>query len=353
MFADWFVDYVTALAAAESQAGLAVHLVLRDHGYEFAAGSDDHANALARARRTGVDVGQLPGKHLDPRSWPGAVRAVRHLRSRHPDVVHVQQNADPRMLGLSRVTPMVLTLHEPAPRPGVAPASRRTRAVEAAWRRAADAIVVLTPPRQQRLPGVPATTPIHVLPHGADIAAKPPPVPNEPVVLGFGNLEPYKRVPDLLAAMAIVWRTLPRTRLVIMGDGADAPMVAAAAARDSRIEFHRGRFTEEELAQALARATVAALPYASAAGSGVASKAAGFGVPVVVTRTGSLADFTLDPSLTANLMDPPSFAAALLAGLETDLSYRDALLDHLRTTISWPVVARLHSEVYESVAPQG
>lgn len=112
-------------------------------------------------------------------------------------------------------------------------------------------------------------------------------------VLAFGKWGTYKRLEPILEIFAAVADRVPNAQLVVAGG--DHPKTAgyvASVARkyegDPRIVF-TGYVREDEIPKLFQSATVAVMPYSSAAGSsGVAHLAAAYGLPIVCA---GIADF--------------------------------------------------------------
>jgi glycosyltransferase involved in cell wall biosynthesis len=60
---------------------------------------------------------------------------------------------------------------------------------------------------------------IAVIPHGAEVLARPYDRPQHPALLYFGRMEPYKGLPILLRSMERIWSVRPETRLSVHGLG--------------------------------------------------------------------------------------------------------------------------------------
>ena len=105
-------------------------------------------------------------------------------------------------------------------------------------------------------------------------------------VLAFGKWGTYKRLEPILEIFATVADRVPNAQLVVAGgDHPKMPGYVASVARkyesDPRIVF-TGYVRENEIPELFQRATVAVMPYSSAAGSsGVAHLAAAYGLPIV------------------------------------------------------------------------
>jgi glycosyltransferase involved in cell wall biosynthesis len=105
-------------------------------------------------------------------------------------------------------------------------------------------------------------------------------------VLAFGKWGTYKRLEPILEIFATVADRVPNAQLVVAGgDHPKMPGYVASVARkyegDPRIVF-TGYVQENQIPELFQSATVAVMPYSSAAGSsGVAHLAAAYGLPIV------------------------------------------------------------------------
>lgn len=125
-------------------------------------------------------------------------------------------------------------------------------------------------------------------------------------LLSVGRLLPYKRVDVIIDAV----RDLDHTRLVVIGDGPDAPRLAASA--PDRVRFIPS-VTDAELRWLYAHA--AALVTASQEDFGLTPlEAMGFGTPVVVIAAGGFLE-TVEPDVSGIFFDTPD-AGSLRRALE-------------------------------------
>ncbi len=352
----------------------------------------DHALASALGR-AGAEVELLTGRPLHGRPAPGddgyravelfaggapgpGSRALKLVRlpsdmvwlgrhARRADVVHYQwlglEEASSRLLPRKR--PRVFTAHDIVPRE-----PRRGQA--AAFRRIAlgmDAVVVHSEHGAQRVRselGVPAER-IRVIPHGAfeHLTRLPAerPLPDElaavdePVVLFFGYLSPYKGVDVLVRAFAQV----EGAELWVVG----VPRIdmeelrALADAAPGRVRFI-SRFVEDtELPALFRRADLVVLPYREIDQSGVLYTALAFGRPLVVSRVGALPELAdrHDAAVAVPPGDEEALAQAIVR-LLADASERERLAaaaaHAARTEYSWDEIARRHLELYRELAPR-
>jgi phosphatidyl-myo-inositol dimannoside synthase len=158
---------------------------------------------------------------------------------------------------------------------------------------------------------------IRVVHPGADLDLfRPAPVPvAEPVVAFVSPLAPNKGVDRVLAAFGLVRAKLPQARLRVLGRGPLAPLVQAAAAGDTGVEF-LGSGDAARVAEVLREAAV----FVTAPRSnwkwteqfGLAYlEAMAAGLPVVTTVCGTNAEIVRPPNERV-VDDPEALADALL-----------------------------------------
>lgn len=279
------------------------------------------------------------------------------------DIVHFQwlavQHLDGRLLPGGRSPsgarrPLVLTAHDILPRearPGQRTAQRRLYG-------RFDAVVVHSEHGRRRLTGELGLDPerVHVIPHGAfehladgDGADAPPPFATEqPVVLCFGLMRPYKGIDLLLEA----WRGIEGAELWIAG----APRMdisALQAVAPARVRFVPRFIGDDELPAYFRRADIVVLPYREIDQSGVLFTALAFGRPLLLSDVGGFPEIA---ATGAARTFPAGDARALrdaLRELLGDEPARRALAAHARELAagdySWDAVARRTLALYESL----
>ena len=114
-------------------------------------------------------------------------------------------------------------------------------------------------------------------------------VPREPIVLFAGSIFNRRRVPDLIAAVAIAARAVPEARLVVVGDNRtwpyeDLASVAAAHGIADRVSL-RSYVSDEELDSLFARASVFAFLSEYEGFGFTPLEALAAGVPAIVLDT--------------------------------------------------------------------
>lgn len=158
---------------------------------------------------------------------------------------------------------------------------------------------------------------------GEKIAVKPNFVAGEPqpgngeggYMLFVGRLSPEKGIGLLLEA----WQKVKGGRLVIVGDGPEAPRVEAAARTDGRITWV-GRLAPAEVADQMREALCLVLPSICLETFGlVVAEAFAAGTPVLAPRLGALEDL-VEPGRTGLVFAPHS-PEALAEAMEYAFSH--------------------------------
>jgi glycogen synthase len=182
-----------------------------------------------------------------------------------------------------------------------------------------------------------------------------------PLVVVAGRLEWEKGVHTVIEAMPRLRRRLPGARLVIAGRGSqrDELEQLARSTRVARSVTFTGWLADQPLRALLAAADVAVVPSVYEPFGLVALEAAALGTPLVVARTGGLAELVED-GVTGRTF--PALDVAALADVVTDvaghpeLARRRArdLRRQVRRTCTWPAAALATLDTYAvAVAEEG
>jgi teichuronic acid biosynthesis glycosyltransferase TuaC len=198
---------------------------------------------------------------------------IRRLNTLHPvDVIHAH-SALPcghaaSLLSRELKIPFVITVH------GLDAFSTRqvggytgewcARVSRSVYRTACSVICVSEKVRNQVVKGAGASVKVAVLYNGVDPQLFSPSdsEPEAPVILSIGNLIPVKGHELLLRAFAAMQNQFPSLSLEIIGDGPERPRLHRLANEQGiagKVKF-RGRQSRREVADAMRRATIFALP---------------------------------------------------------------------------------------------
>ncbi len=294
------VDHAVDVAAEQAALGHDTHLV---------SPPGPHLAALA-----GRDVSVHVATMSSLRDARGARDVAARVRALAPDVLHCQDRRAGlvgRTVGRPRGAGTVYTLHG-VPDPlahlvrgndVVAPDDRRVRATNAVgerWLSRAPRSVVVTPAEAvaefaRRHYGIRADRVVAV-PNGVDPgwAVSPAPVTTaaEPstTVVWLGVMQPVKRVPELVAAVA----ALPGVRLLLVGDGPERSRIEAAVADAGVADRVELTGYCDDPAPLLARADVLALPSGAEACPMAVLQGMASSLPVVASSVGGVPEVVRD-----------------------------------------------------------
>lgn len=180
------------------------------------------------------------------------------------------------------------------------------------------------------------------------------------VILFFGNIAPYKGLDLLVEAL----HSLPECHLLIVGRIKNCKEYWEQVERDihrkgldcrvlKRIDY----VPDEEVELYFKAADLAVLPYKKIYQSGVIFLAYSFGVPVVVTNVGALADSVEDgvTGFVSAADDARDLARRIRFFFESPMysnpeKTRKAIVDFVNEEHSWSRVAQETARVYEQVA---
>ena len=323
--------YDRSLCAALARAGAEVELVTSRFVHGSVPAAEGYRVTEAFYRRSAGRAAGSRGR----RALKLAEHVADMLRYRadgaRPDLVHYQWLPVPALdsVLLPPIRPRVLTAH------GVLR--------QEAWRERLgrglrcllelmDAVVTLSEYGARRLRDEAGVDPrkVRVIPHGAlDYLTRLPeevPLPDElaaaeePVILCFGLIRPYKGVDVLLEA----FRSLEGAELWIVGRPFGMslePLRELASRVRGRVRFVPRFVSDRELPAYFRRADIVVLPHRDAEQSGVLYVALAFGKPVVMSDVGGFGEVA---ERGAGRTVPPGDPAALAAALSDLLADRGA-----------------------------
>jgi glycosyltransferase involved in cell wall biosynthesis len=236
---------------------------------------------------------------------------VRKIRAFKPDVIHLQLgHLWFNLLGLPllRGIPLVLTVHDPLIHVGDAQTGKTPQWIfDRACYKARERIVHAPQVKEllvNRL-RIPADT-VHVTPYvmvGDIPAGQHSEIREEPMILFFGRIWPYKGLEYLIRAEPLITSKVPEARIVIAGAGEDFDRYSRLMVNPDRFEVYNHYVSDEKRAELFRRASVVVLPYVEASQSHIISIAYRCGKPVVATRVGGLPEM-VDHGETGFLVAP-------------------------------------------------
>lgn len=140
-------------------------------------------------------------------------------------------------------------------------------------------------------------------------------------ILFFGRAHPHKGLEYLIKAQPIITHKVPHARILISAHGKDLERCRRMIQDGTKFEIHEGTVPSSVMAGFFRRASLVALPYLSAASSGVLTTAYVFGKPVVASNINGLSEYVEDGI--TGLLVPPSDVEQLAEAIVRLLSDED------------------------------
>ncbi len=292
---------------------------------------------------------------FSPRTWNVIRKAVKEFQ---PDIVHITsaQEWNPCLGLYFRYfvrKPLVYTVHDVVQHDGIPLYFRITETI---FRTIPKYFVVLSE-QGKKIICQKRVKPEHVLvvPHGIYdffTGYQHPEVKPEKEILFFGRIEPYKGLNILFEAIKPVFQAHPDWKLRIAGGGDMQPYQKYLPNKNILIE---NRFlSNEEVADAMSRASMVVLPYLSASQSGVIPTAFAFSRPVIVTNVGSIPDMIQDhqTGLLISPGNPASLTKAIMELISSE-NLRQKLGQNGRKfadeSLGWDAIAMKHLDFYQMI----
>lgn len=288
-----------------------------------------------------------------------------------PDVIHILVEDYVWMLMLSfllRRSPIVTTVHDVVLHPGDRSSAKAPRFLVRLLARQSTAVVVhgntLASDAERHL-GI-ARRQIFVFPHPpltdyANIAAHggvSSPVKDAFNILFFGRIYKYKGLEYLLRAAPDIKRTVPNARFIVAGRGDDLAVYDNLVPRFEWFSIQNRYIPRLEAAALFANADLVVLPYVEASQSGILMIAIAFGLPVVATDTGEIAETVRSNEI--GLIVPPRDAGALARAITTlahDAEMRMRFSANAKRALAGPLSGALLAErlrnIYSNVLQNG
>jgi glycosyltransferase involved in cell wall biosynthesis len=358
---DWHLYYTIQLANALSK-NHQVFLVTRDHNYEVSSSESSIAlndfinNILDRGvRRESLRYAQSSLKNIFE-----LIRIYKKIRAFNPEIVHVQDNTDWRILILAKLLgfdKMVLTIHDVFVHPGDStPIMNIFRSI---FIRKAKKIIVHGEFLRTQLLSIFQTfeRKIYVVPHGVytiyrewdDESIKE----ETHTILFFGRISKYKGIGILVEAEPLISKEIPEVKIILAGRGKGLENYTDQIVNKDRFEIINTFIANKDVPRFFRRAAVVVLPYLEASQSGVVLLAYAFGKPVVVTRVGSIPEI-VEHGKTGFIVSPKSpeeLARAIMALLKNEYLRKEMsrnVILKASTELSWETIAQKTLEIYTS-----
>jgi D-inositol-3-phosphate glycosyltransferase len=188
---------------------------------------------------------------------------------------------------------------------------------------------------------------------------------DEPTILFFGRMRPYKGIEHLLTAFKSLSAAHPKYRLIIAGEpkkGSEAYLkeirtFATTEFKSGEIILDFKFIPDEEMEVYLKGSDVLVLPYKDIFQSGVLFLAYSFGLPVVATDVGSFREEIVEgeTGFICKPGDPADLAKTLetyfLSDIYTNLrTRRQDIKDYANRVHSWDAVAELTRNAYVAIS---
>lgn len=266
-------------------------------------------------------------RSLHPSSWRIGREVLSFVESRGADVLHLDDvDVSPRLalaIPGARRPPTVIAVHDPEPHSGEQN-WRRTLARRLAYP-AASGFVHYNRAFHEPF-GRRHYRPVQTVGLGrydvwrewGSAAARD----SRPTVLFFGRISPYKDLGTLYAAVPAILERVRGARIVVAGRAIEGYTPPPPPPDVERIDRY---LSNREIASLLQSADVVVCPYRDATQSGVVLTAFAFGVPIVATDVGGLAEYVV-PERTGLIVgreDPRALADAVTrVVLDRDLRER-------------------------------
>lgn len=362
MMIDWFLYYTVELVNALSREHQ-VMLITRDHNFEISS-ADNPVNLdefLDECLDGRVVREKLRYRLGNIKSFPEMIRIYKEIRKFDPNVIHVQENSDWRILllaALSGFSKVVLTVHDVVRHPG--DTKNIMRVLSRYFRKKVKRIIVHGEylKEQLLLKSKKFKNKIWVVPLGAfslykkwdDSSVKT----EENSILFFGRISEYKGIDVLVKAEPLIAQEIPDIKIIVAGRGEDICKYGSHIMEHPHFEIHDRFIADHEVPLFFRRASLVILPYKEASQSAVIPIAYLFGKPVVVSDVGSIPEvveqgrtgFIVSPDNPQDLADA---IVKILKNPELKRSMSQNVAQKLEMDLSPTQIARKTTEVYASL----
>jgi glycosyltransferase involved in cell wall biosynthesis len=339
------VDYGLDLANTLIEAGTSVTL------YMCHAHTGRAVNAPDRPVERLYELGLVPStcrvrtfrypRMRDPRSFQVIRKISQTIYADKVDVVHLLVGPGELWLAalacLLRDVPVTGTIITPQPHAGEDLPSFIPKAGYRLLARASDMVIVngeKQPELVQKVYGIPANRVTYV-PLGVRITAlkwaKEQKAEEPGQVLFIGSARLHKGLEYLIRAQPLINRQVPHARIVIASYGKELDRCKKVIEDPSKFEIHEGFMPGDMMSAFFQKASLVALPYLTAASSGILMTALVFSKPVVTTRIDGLMEYIEDG--VTGLLVPPTNVEQLATAIIRLLS-DSALRQQMRKNIA-------------------
>lgn len=359
---DWFLYYTVELANALSQIH-DVMLITRDHNFEIS--SQENPVTVDEFLDDCLSKDIIREKLQYRRgSWKNpfeVIRVFKKIKGFRPDVLHIQENTDWRILLLAKLIgykKVVLTIHDVVRHPGE---NEGYLSHMRFWlrKRAAKLIVHGRFLKKQLISIYPGfDQKINVIPHGVLAFYKEWEDDNirqdDATVLFFGRINKYKGLDVLIQAEPFVSKEIPQVKFVIAGRGDEIIKYKDELNQKKQFVLLDRYIPNAEVAPLFQKASVVVLPYVEASQSGVIPIAYCLGRPVIATSVGSIPE-VVEEGKTGFIVPPnnPELLAKAIIKILKDhellLAMGQNALEKAETDLAWNTLAGMTSDIYSSL----
>ena len=163
---DFLFKYGSQQARSLAQIGHDVSMLSRSHALEFGGSTAERNEIIDVLRREGIHSFVVPGRVRSISAVPAMLQIRRELRRWRPQIVHVHENFDPRLLALTSGYRTVFTVHDPVEHLGARSFTRAETWIFDRWFQRAERFVVHGDALAEELAPFVDRSRIIVIPHG-------------------------------------------------------------------------------------------------------------------------------------------------------------------------------------------
>lgn len=364
-YTNWYIKLTLQLANALAREHR-VTLILPDYSPEM--GSVDSAVApLKKFAHQNVELITLPHmQNLNLQWFDAVLKARKIIDDRQPDVIHFNESYDIRSYFLMKLCPhytYFTTVHDPVAHFDEKISQQHFKHwIRDQIRHLSDGLIVYGEKLKQSLADFSKINPdqIFVVPHGQytyyqNFRSSIKKDNQTKYILFFGRWEHYKGIDTLIDAEPLITARYPNIKIILAGEGR-LPLSALDSHFVNRSQFDIRNYNlpDEEVGELFSLADIVVLPYREGTQSGPLHIAGSFGLPVVVTKVGSLPESVKDgeTGLLIERDNPKALAEAvcdMLGDPQKAKRMGENAKLHMAATESAAKVAEIQTAAYRAV----
>ena len=176
---------------------------------------------------------------------------------------------------------------------------------------------------------------------------------DEPLLLFFGNIRPYKGLHTLLSAFELLDSSRPLRLLIagkVQGDLTNELESAVAAIPSSRIRLELGHIPDDQVPIIFGACDAVVLPYANVLTSGVGLLAASFNKPVIAPSIGCFQDYPSSIRIPFDVNSPENLASVLSQLSTQTLKMKSEDVGEWIKEFDWIPVGQKTVNLYKDIA---